>query len=112
MNLEARATARTPVPNGQGASWTATAPAGLSITHIYTVGDSGGNVGDGHGWWGEFFWNTGPGPAGRSAQITDTLLHLRLLQGVVQQSDGRVVHRLRVGVMHSIRGVSTLAGST
>ncbi len=56
----------------QGASWTATAPAGLSITHIYTVGDSGGNVGDGHGWWGEFFWNGGPGPAGRSAQITDT----------------------------------------
>ena len=60
------------VPNGQGASWTATAPAGLSITHIYTVGDSSGNVGDGHGWWGEFFWNAGPGPAGRSAQIRDT----------------------------------------
>jgi hypothetical protein len=60
------------VANGQGASWSATAPAGLSITHIYTVGDSSGNVGDGHGWWGEFFWNGGPGPAGRSAQITDT----------------------------------------
>jgi hypothetical protein len=60
------------VANGQGAGWTATAPAGLSITHIYTVGDSGGNVGNGHGWWGEFFWNGGPGPAGRSAQLTGT----------------------------------------
>jgi hypothetical protein len=68
MNLHGGANA----PSGANASWTATAPAGLSITHIYTVGDSGGDIGDGHGWWGEFFWNGGPGPAGRSAQITDT----------------------------------------
>jgi hypothetical protein len=68
MNLQGTAG----VPNGQGASWTATAPAGLSITNIYTVGDSGGNVGDGHGWWGEFFWNGGPGLAGRSAPITNS----------------------------------------
>jgi hypothetical protein len=59
------------VPNGQGANWTATAPAGLTITRIYTLGDSSGQVGDGHGWWGEFFWNGGPGPAGRSGQIND-----------------------------------------
>ena len=38
-----RQSASPAVPNGQGASWTATAPAGLSITHIYTLGDSGGN---------------------------------------------------------------------
>jgi hypothetical protein len=69
MNIEARASTATPIPNGQGASWTATAPPGLSITHIYTVYDSGGNVGVGAGWWGEFFWNGGPGPAGRSAQM-------------------------------------------
>ena len=58
------------VPNGSGASWTTTAPAGLTITHIYTVNDSSANVGDGHGWWGEFFWNAGPGLAGRTA-LTD-----------------------------------------
>ena len=68
MNVHGGANA----PNGANASWTTTAPPGLSITHIYTVGDSGGNVGDGHGWWGEFFWNGGPGLAGRSAQITDS----------------------------------------
>ena len=43
------------VPNGQGASWTATAPPGLSITHIYTINDTSSGVGDGQGWWGEFF---------------------------------------------------------
>ena len=59
------------VPNGQGASWSATAPSGLSITHIYTVGDGSNGVGSGEGWWGEFFWNGGPGAAGRSNQIRD-----------------------------------------
>jgi hypothetical protein len=66
MYLEARATTQAPVPNNQGASWITTAPSGLSITHIYTVNDAGDNVGVGSGWWGEFFWNGGPGPAGRS----------------------------------------------
>ncbi len=70
MYLEARATTKTPVPNNQGASWTTTAPPGLSITHIYTVNDYGDNVGNGKGgWWGEFFWNGGSGPAGRSPQL-------------------------------------------
>jgi hypothetical protein len=59
------------VPNGQGASWTTTAPAGLTITHIYTANDGSSSVGDGEGWWGEFFWQGGPGVAGRSAQLTD-----------------------------------------
>jgi hypothetical protein len=58
------------VPNGQGPSWVATAPPGLTISHIYTVNDSAAGVGNGLGWWGEFFWNGGPGPAGRSAQLT------------------------------------------
>ena len=59
-------------PNGQGASWTATAPAGLTHHPHLHRDDSSGNVGDGHGWWGEFFWNGGPGLAGRSAPITDS----------------------------------------
>jgi hypothetical protein len=59
------------VPTNASASWSATAPADLTITHIYTVNDLSTDVGDGLGWWGEFFWNGGPGPAGRSAQITD-----------------------------------------
>ena len=59
------------VPNGQGASWTATAPANLTITHIYTVNDKSSGVGDGEGWWGEFFWEGGPGLTGRSAPMSD-----------------------------------------
>jgi hypothetical protein len=59
------------LPSGSTASWTTTAPAGLTITHIYTVNDFSIGVGDNHGWWGEFFWNGGPGPAGRSDQIRD-----------------------------------------
>src|SRR6478609_5560796 len=59
------------VPNGQGASWTTTAPAGLTITHIYTVNDTSSGVGDGQGWWGEFYWEGGPSLTGRSAPIND-----------------------------------------
>jgi hypothetical protein len=60
------------VPINGSAGWNATAPAGLTITHIYTVHDLSTDVGDGLGWWGEFYWNGGPGPAGGSAQITDS----------------------------------------
>ena len=60
------------VPNGQGASWTASAPANLTITHIYTTNDESSGVGDGEGWWGEFFWQGGPGLAGRSAQLSNS----------------------------------------
>jgi hypothetical protein len=60
------------VPHDEGASWSTTAPAGLSITHVSTVNDSSGGVGDGHGWYGAFFWNGGAGPAGQSSQLTDT----------------------------------------
>ncbi len=61
-----------PVPRGKGASWTTTAPTGLSITHIFTVNDNSYNVGSGNGWWGEFFWNGGPGLDGRSGQMTES----------------------------------------
>ena len=60
------------VPSGQGASWTTTAPPGLTITHIYTANDTSSGVGTGNGWWGEFFWQGGPGLAGRSAQLTNS----------------------------------------
>jgi hypothetical protein len=69
--LQLSAVPRPSIPNGQGASWSTTAPSGLSITHIYTVGDGSTGVGSGEGWWGEFYWNGGPGPAGRSNQIRD-----------------------------------------
>ncbi len=36
------------------------------------MNDSSSFVGDGHGWWGEFFWNGGPGLAGRSAPMSDS----------------------------------------
>ena len=70
-DLELSAVPPPAVPNGRGASWSATAPSGLSITHIYTVGDGGNAVGSGEGWWGEFYWNGGQRPAGRSNQIRD-----------------------------------------
>ncbi len=60
------------VPNGQGASWTATAPPHITITHTFTVNDKAAGVGDNNGWWGEFFWDGGPGPSGRSAQMSDS----------------------------------------
>jgi hypothetical protein len=70
-DLELEAAPLGPLPSGISASWTTTAPADITITHIYTVDDWSSNVGDNHGWWGEFFWNGGPGPAGRSNQIRD-----------------------------------------
>jgi hypothetical protein len=60
------------VPNGTTASWTTSAPPDITVTHIYTVNDGSTGVGENAGWWGEFFWNGGPNPAGRSAQITNS----------------------------------------
>ena len=95
------------VPNGQGASWTATAPPGLTITHIYTVNDFSAFVGGGNGWWGEFFWNGGPGPAGRSAQITDSFQ----TYGCCQASFNNQTVGWFIVVAHR-RGVVTLRRST
>jgi len=58
------------VAGGEGASWSTTAPPDVTISHIYSYNDSVSSVGNGNGWWGEFFWNGGPGPAGRSSQLT------------------------------------------
>ena len=66
--------------------------AGLSITHIYTVNDNSGNVGDRPGLVGRVlleWWSR----SGRT-KLPDHAqpFNLRLLPGLVQQSDGRLVH--------------------
>jgi hypothetical protein len=60
---------------GASAGWVTTAPAGITIQGIHVTGGQSLSIGDGYGWWGEFFWDGGPGPAGRSSQITDTFGH-------------------------------------
>jgi hypothetical protein len=60
-----------PAPNGAVAGFKVTAPVGIVINGIHVVGPGTANVGDGKGWWGEFYWNGGPGAGGRSAQISD-----------------------------------------
>ncbi len=56
--------------NGQSAGFKVTAPAGVVINNIHVVGAHNQGVGAGpggnRGVWGEFYWNGGPGPAGRS----------------------------------------------
>ncbi len=42
------------------------------INSIHVVEAGSVNVGVGKGWWGEFYWDAGPGPAGRSSQLVDT----------------------------------------
>jgi len=55
------------LPDNASAGWETTAPAGITITHVYTINDLSNGVGDGGGWWGEFYWD-----GGRSNQITDS----------------------------------------
>ena len=47
------------VPNNASAGWQTVAPSGITINHIYTVNDETDNIGDGFGWWGEFYWDGG-----------------------------------------------------
>ena len=54
------------VPNNASAGWQTVAPSGITINHIYTVNDETDNIGDGFGWWGEFYWD-----GGRSPQLND-----------------------------------------
>jgi hypothetical protein len=55
--------------NNASAGWKTTAPPAITINQIHVVGALAENVGTGAGWWGEFYWNGGPGPSGRSNQI-------------------------------------------
>jgi hypothetical protein len=61
--------------NATGA-FAVTAPNGVTIYSIHVLGANAGGMGDtnyygAHGWWGEFYWNGGPGLAGRSGPLTD-----------------------------------------
>lgn len=46
------------------------APAGITIYSIHVVNAQSFGIGK-NGWWGEFYWNGGPGPAGRSGPLND-----------------------------------------
>jgi hypothetical protein len=52
-----------------------TAPPGITVYSVHAVGAystaMGGDKYGAAGWWGEFYWNGGPGPAGRSGPLTD-----------------------------------------
>jgi hypothetical protein len=52
----------TTFPYNTSAGWETTAPPGIAITGIYTVGDFASHVGTGQGWWGEFYWDGGRSP--------------------------------------------------
>jgi hypothetical protein len=52
------------------AAFQATAPAGIAVYSIHVVNAYSSGIGTG-GWWGEFYWNGGPGPAGRSGPLSD-----------------------------------------
>jgi hypothetical protein len=54
---------------GATAAWQTTAPPGITINHIRVIGASSHGIGDGEGYYGEFFWNEGD--TGRVA-LTDS----------------------------------------
>jgi hypothetical protein len=56
------------VRRNAGAIWQTTSPSGITINKIWVVGADSRNIGDGHGYRGEFFWDNGS--AGHAA-ITD-----------------------------------------
>ncbi len=58
------------LPYNASAGWSTTAPAGIAINGVYTINDFSNGIGDGAGWWGEFYWD-----GGRSNQITDTFVN-------------------------------------
>ncbi len=62
----------TSAPYNRSSGFKVTAPSGITINSIHVISAGSFAVGDGSGWWGEFYWNGGPGPAGRSGAITDS----------------------------------------
>lgn len=57
------------VHSNASAGFKVNAPAGIVIDRIHVIGAYSNEIGA-NGWWGEFYWNGGPGPAGRSAPLT------------------------------------------
>jgi hypothetical protein len=68
--LELYSPANKTVGNNATAAFTVTAPGGISLYSIHVVNAYSSGIGSG-GWWGEFYWNGGPGPAGRSGALSD-----------------------------------------
>lgn len=52
------------------AAFKVTAPGGLSLYSIHVQRAYSHGIGSG-GWWGEFYWNGGPGPPGNSGPLND-----------------------------------------
>ena len=68
--LEVYAPENKTVGNGATAAFKTTAPAGVTVYSIHVQGAYSDGIGTG-GWWGEFYWNGGPGPVGRSGPLSD-----------------------------------------
>ncbi len=52
------------------AGFKVTAPAGIVINGVHVVHAYSRGIGK-NGWWGEFYWNSGPGSSGRTGPLSD-----------------------------------------
>src|SRR5947209_6841592 len=56
-------------------SFKVSAPAGVTIYSVRAINPSSEGLNHSYfgssGWWGEFYWNGGPGPEGRSGPLSD-----------------------------------------
>ena len=68
--LELYSSAGKTVGKNATAAFKVTAPVGISVYSIHVVNAYSSGIGTG-GWWGEFYWNGGPGPVGRSGPLSD-----------------------------------------
>jgi hypothetical protein len=93
--LELYSPANKTVGNNATAAFTVTAPGGISLYSIHVVNAYSSGIGSG-GWWGEFYWNGGPGPAGRSGALSDAQFDSG---GCCSQTNHRLVHRLQPVIM-------------
>ena len=68
--LELYSPANKTVGKNATAAFKVTSPGGIAVYSIHVVNAYSSGIGTG-GWWGEFYWNGGPGPAGRSGPLSD-----------------------------------------
>ena len=68
--LELYSPANKTVGRNATAAFKITTPAGITVYSIHVVKAYSSGIGSG-GWWGEFYWNGGPGLAGRSGPLSD-----------------------------------------
>src|SRR5437764_5522595 len=69
--LEVYAPENKTVVRNATAAFKITAPAGITVYSIHVVNAYSDRLGSG-GWWGEFYWNGGPGIAGRSGPLSNS----------------------------------------